>query len=410
MRYALIIVLCMSFTVAFGDWIQLGPEGGNLYAMAVAPSNDNIAYVAPYGATAAVHKSTNGGATWIKVTPFSGYVYALAVDHTNPDIVYATASSYVYRTTNGGGSWTSSVVGSNTYNYDIAVHPTNPAVILACGYRYTGTQWVMNVSRSTNSGSTWTNLGLTTDQGYGYSIGIDRTNPNNVYVGGYTYVTTYLPKVFKSTDGGLSFADISGVIPSSAYWVYAVKVHPTNSNIVYAGTYIGGIYRSTDAGANWTQASTYYYINSLATTRAAPSVVYAGGSGAVYKSTNDGASWTTTGTGVSGSYVRNVAVGQTQVNTVYAANNVGCYKSTSAGASWFPSNFGLFFASIGTMNIHRSVRSTIYVEFSGVGIYRSVNSGTTWTKLADFLSCGNICAIATHNTDPNSVLALEGSG
>lgn len=63
----------------------------------------------------------------------------------------------------------------------------------------------------------------------------------------------------------------------------AIAVHPTDPNIVYAGTAQGGLYRTIDGGATWTLNS-----NRL----------YAGTDIGVYTSPDGGASWTPFGTGL----------------------------------------------------------------------------------------------------------------
>ena len=59
----------------------------------------------------------------------------------------------------------------------------------------------------------------------------------------------YKPYVFKTTDGGKNFANITGDLPANAY-VHVVTEDPKNPNLLYAGTELG-LYASYNGGANW---------------------------------------------------------------------------------------------------------------------------------------------------------------
>jgi len=76
-------------------------------------------------------------------------------------------------------------------------------------------------------------------------------DPNNVNTAYVTVANFGLPNVFKTTNLNANpptWTNISGTIPQVP--VSAFVVHPTNSNILYAGTDIG-VYVSTNAGASW---------------------------------------------------------------------------------------------------------------------------------------------------------------
>ncbi len=58
--------------------------------------------------------------------------------------------------------------------------------------------------------------------------------------------------VFRSTDGGSTWADRGGDLPDIP--VNAIVVDPADANTLYAGT-DHGVYRTVDAGATWTDFS-----------------------------------------------------------------------------------------------------------------------------------------------------------
>lgn len=77
-----------------------------------------------------------------------------------------------------------------------------------------------------------------------------RTNANTVYVSFDRHkFDDYKPYVFKSTDGGKSFTNITGNLPANAY-VHVVREDTRNPNLLYAGTEIG-LFATYDNGKNW---------------------------------------------------------------------------------------------------------------------------------------------------------------
>ncbi len=412
--YWSLILLLLPLWLVFGQWQAMGPTGGNFRAMAMAPGNDNIIYLAAAGSPSTIWKTTDAGNNWTRVGAVSDNVYSLAVDPTNTNIIYAGGVNYMSRSTNGGVSWTTQSLPSyHWYLYDTRVHPTTPTVIMATCWIYYNNNYHMGFLKSTNSGTTWVSetLSVGDDYSYAYGMCIDPTNPNNVYVGGYRYISgAYTPTVYKSTDGGNTFF-LTGTIASSAYYVYSVAVHQTNSNYVYAGT-LYGVYRSTDAGANWTLVSptSCYYNYSLTTTPANVNLLYSGYSGVIYRSTDAGATWTSHNTGLSGSTFYGIAASRTVATNVYAANNVDFFKSTNTGANWTAAHNGLYAVPVTAMINAPSAQSRIYIDCEGNAQYCSTNNGGTWTALSKPLSCGSLCDFAVAYDDPNYLLEFEGSG
>ncbi len=417
MRYKItMMVLLVSFPagILIGQWQSMGPPGGNFRAMAMAPSNDNIIYLAAYGSPSSIWKTMDAGNNWSRVGSVSDNVYSLAVDPTNVNIVYAGGINYMSRSTNGGINWTTQTLPSyHWYLYETRVHPTTPTTIMASCWIYINSNYHMGFLKSTNSGTTWASETLSVDSSYSYSycMNIDPTNPNNVYVGGYRYVSSiYTPTVYKSTDGGNTFA-LTGTIVSTSYYVYSVAVHQTNSNYVYAGT-MYGVYRSTNGGASWTIASptSYYYNYSLTTTPANVNLLYSSGSGIIYRSTDAGATWASSNLGLTGSYFYGLAASRTIATNVYAANNTDYYRSTNTGANWAYAHNGLNAAPVTAMINAPSAPSTIYIDNDGSSQVRSTNNGATWTSLTKPLTCGSLCDFAVAYNNPNYLLEFEGSG
>jgi hypothetical protein len=408
----IIIFILVFCSLGIAEWESIGPYGGYLGAIAKAPSDDAIIYVASYANKAKIFRSTNAGVTWTKMGSVDTfYVYSMAVDPIDPDIIYAGSNMCVYKSTNGGATWTGYSV-SDYYIFGLAVHPTSRSTVFAVGRVYTGSVYVMGFFKSTNGGMSWTNTELSSFNGISYCIALDHSDPSTIYVGGYYYDSLFHPSVCKSTDGGTNFIEVSSGISSSGMYVKSLAVHPGNPNIIYAGTYYEGIYRSVNAGTSWSLASSGVFIASLATTQADPTIAYAGSDTIIYKSTDSGASWFVTGTGFGGMYKisRGIVTSQSQASIVYTIDNRGVFKTTNSGSDWFETNIGINMASIADFGIAPSLPSTIYTEFEALGVFKSMNNGSDWTSLPTPLDCGFICEFAIDYSNPDRIFGLEGLG
>ena len=197
----------------------------------------------------------------------------------------------------------------------------------------------------------------------------------------------------------------------------AVTGVPGGGSTFYFGSVDGGVWKTTDAGVTWNPVFDGQPIASIGALEVAPSnpnVLYAGtgesdirsalssGDG-VYKSTDAGQTWKNIGLRDSRQISRIVIDPQNAdivyvgvLGHAYAFNNErGVYKSSDGGATWTRVlNKGagvgvsdLAIASeqpnilfVGTWGALRPPWSTYAPrQLSGAGIYRSTDSGVTWT-------------------------------
>jgi photosystem II stability/assembly factor-like uncharacterized protein len=188
----------------------------------------------------------------------------------------------------------------------------------------------------------------------------------------------------------------------------------------YFGAVDGGVWKTTDAGVTWNpifDGQPVASIGALAVAPSNPNILYAGtgesdirsalstGDG-VYKSTDGGQTWRNIGLQDSRQISRIVVDPQNPdvvyvgvLGHAYAPNDTrGVYKSTDGGANWTRvldkgpnigvSDLAIAIASpnilfAGTWNAHRPPWSTYApLQGPGGGIYRSTDSGATWTQLA----------------------------
>jgi photosystem II stability/assembly factor-like uncharacterized protein len=131
----------------------------------------------------------------------------------------------------------------------LAESPQKPGVIWA------GTD-DGNLQVTTDGGKSWTNVNknvpnLPADSSISH-VELSRRDANTVYVAVDRHkFNDYRPYVFKTTDGGKTFANITSNLPEKAY-VHVVTEDPKNPNLLYAGTELG-LYASYNGGASWTE-------------------------------------------------------------------------------------------------------------------------------------------------------------
>lgn len=238
----------------------------------------------------------------------------------------------------------------------IAISPTNANLILVGSP--TGGIW-----RSTDGGANFTPVADNlTDISIG-SIAFAPSNPAIVYAGaGENNNHPYFGQgVLKSTDGGATWAKISGATLTGPGVVRQVAVDPADPTLVYAvqfitkntttnGNIASGFWRSTDGGVTWTKTFSGLFRN-MAIRPGTPQTLYLGvqrndtngGAAGVYRSTNGGANWsivyTSPFTTTSDVRVAVTAADNTKAYVYIGGNNGGSRLlqvdvSSNAGDTW----------------------------------------------------------------------------
>ncbi|MBN2620574.1 hypothetical protein JXB22_05720, partial [candidate division WOR-3 bacterium] len=395
----------------YAGWEAIGPYGGFLRCLEINPLDPAVLYTACYRAPCKIFRSTDHGETWKHISTVPNYVYCIECDPVNPNIMYAGSYADIYKSTDNGFTWTIYDMPGYEINA-LCIRSDTTSIIYATGMKYSGGQYLMHFFRSRDAGVSWDTLRLVNYGGYAYDLAVDPQDLNTIYIGGYYYDSLAHPCIFKSTDGGNSFREQSLGLTSTCQRVQSLAVHPTNSNIVYAGTYYDGIYRSTDAGVSWHHVSGGgWFFSSMATTPAAPNIAYAASDTIIYLTTDSGDTWVRSDSGYAGSRRthRCVRIDPAEPNLVYTTDYHGFYKSTNNGVSWCASNRCINIAQINAMTVCPSSPEIVYAYDEGYGLYRSTNCGSDWTTVSSPFAC-RLGDLVIHNWDPDILLALEGDG
>ena len=161
------------------------------------------------------------------------------------------------------------------------------------------------------------------------SIASDSVDPNRVYAAVGTYTNSWDPKngaVMRSSDRGASWQKanlpfkLGGNMPGRGMGE-RLAVDPNRNSVLYLGAPSGkGLWRSTDSGASWSQVANFPNVGNYAQDPSDTSG---------YASDNQGIVWVTfdESTGTAGSATKTVYVG-------VADKDNAVYRSTDAGATW----------------------------------------------------------------------------
>ncbi len=240
-----------TLTGALDDWEAI--LGGDGMYVIVDYTNSNIIYAESQWGNLA--KSIDGGVTFnYALNGISGdeptnWSTPVVIDPLNPNILYY-GTDRVYRTTNKASSWTaiSPKLTSGFYSprlgtvTTIAIAPSNT------NYIYAGTDdsyiWV-----SKNNGTNWTKISSGLPTRWVTRLVVDPLNENTVYAT-FSGLRWKDPEshVYKSTNAGETWIDISANLPDSP--VNAFAVYPANTNVLCLGSDIG-MFISYNKGESW---------------------------------------------------------------------------------------------------------------------------------------------------------------
>ncbi|MBW6461249.1 MAG: T9SS type A sorting domain-containing protein, partial [Bacteroidales bacterium] len=202
-------------------------------------------------------RSTNGGYSFM--TAMSGISSSdrknwntpVVFDPNNPQVLYYGANR-LYKSVNRAVSW--QVISPDLTNGGggmNVVWGTITSISVAASnsqYVYIGTD-DGNVWRTSNGGANWTWLSESLPDRWVTRVAADPMNHNIVYVtfSGYRY-DSYLPHIFRSTDAGGTWNDITGILPDMP--VNDIIPDPSLDSTLYIATDFG-VYVTRDLGVNW---------------------------------------------------------------------------------------------------------------------------------------------------------------
>lgn len=445
----------LSSTVNGTSWTNRSDLGLVTGAMSASPTDANIVFV---GASSSVNTGTTftplamGGFTTNSVFTPGMESLALAADYATTHRVWVgTAATGVYLSNDGGNTWSNSSDGMTATSIRaLAVHPIDNTRLFA-GYGDSLTEPSQAFFRSLASG-TWTasNTGLNAYQLR--SIYIDPTTTSTVggtviYASGSGFDSSpnhndYNSGIYKSLDGGLTWATMSGGIP----------VRGTGHQAGFLRTIIGDP-RSCDARSPTAALCTSGPLQTLYVTGAGISGNDAAGTHhyRVMKSTDAGATWADSSAGLPAdspfdfSCPYDIVAGVTPIvmdpsdsNILYigafaiaadaACNDTtphaasGVYKTINGGATWSLASTGLpTYAGSTTvlenlsLAIDPSNPQTLWVSTKNLNtdpqapgeIYKTIDGGAHWSVSNAGINGPDIRALLVDASNPGTIYAAS---
>ncbi len=331
-----------------------------------------------------------------------------------PDGAYESALAHVkkmnsspFQKTLGGWNWVplgpTNIAGRIR---DIAVNPQNPSIvyIAAAG----GGVW-----KTTNEGSTWSPLTDFMPMLRIDCLDMHPTNPDILLAGcGEGWVVwqgglMWGKGIYRTNDGGASWTLIPSTNANQFQYVYDVAFDPFNPTTILAAT-DAGVYRSSDDGATWSRKLPFGTATAIQVEfgRKTQGLVYGVLKGrSISKSTDAGLTWSDITTGKSAidatSFSRiEIAVAPSDdrillasyITSASSEACIGIYKTTDAGSNWtklsIPTNEynnDTYVGAQGTYNnilrFHPTDPTIVYA--GGIDLYRSNTGGASWSRISN---------------------------
>jgi photosystem II stability/assembly factor-like uncharacterized protein len=346
-------------------WRMIGPfRAGRVNAVSGVTGQPDTFYFGSVGG--GVWKTTNAGRTWKPIfdSQPTASIGAIGIAPPNPDVIYVGTGEPdmrdsiqfgdgMYKSIDAGKSW-KHVGLENTFQIGrVIVDPKTPNTVFvaALGNAY-GPNPGRGVYRSRDGGASWQRVLFKNEDVGAIDLAFDPANSQTVYATlwnvrrppWFIYTPANGPGagIFKSTDGGTTWREISERIPAEGRGHIGIAVAPTKRNRIYAvvDAKEGGVFRSDDAGATWTRLSADkrlwdrgWYFEKVTVDPKNADVVYVMNT-SVYRSTDAGKTWTAIKGAPGGDDYHQLWINPDDPKRMVLASDQGGIVTVDGAATW----------------------------------------------------------------------------
>lgn len=367
----------------------------------------------------------------------SGRIDCIAFHPTDSNTFYIGApTGGIWKTTDGGRHWTplGDMLASIGIS-DIALYPGHPdTIFIATGDRDAGDLYSVGILRSNDGGATWEETGLSLSREEKHRVNRLIIRPDQPD----TMIAAMSNGLYLITNEGM---DVRRIVNGK---FKDIELMPGKSSVIYAATYGNGatVYRSTDGGKTFREISNGLDKSKmgrikLAVTPDKPAAVYLVGTDkktsglyGVYRSFDNGTHWTMLLSGETTNILGNSATGDSDdgqgwydlamaIDPENASHmlvgGINIWESTNGGGSWHLKTWGYpEYSEHGVAYIHVDQHTLRFQPGTGAlfagndgGLYKSNDKGGSFTNLSFNLPILQIYRIST--TDQKRATAMMGS-
>ena len=228
---------------------------------------------------AALFRTTNGGASWHELAGLRGHatgsqwmpgaggmcLHTILLDPSKPQrILCAISAAGTFRSDDGGQSWKAINQGLHSEQipdptaeighcvHRIAMHPSNPDTL------FMQKHW--DVMRSDDGGDSWREISGNLPSDFGFPIAVHAHEPDTIYVIPIVSDSLHYPpegklRVYRSRSGGEQWEALTRGLPQEHCYVNVLRDAMAVDNAdpcgIYFGTTGGQVYVSNDSGDSW---------------------------------------------------------------------------------------------------------------------------------------------------------------
>ncbi|MFM7154265.1 MAG: WD40/YVTN/BNR-like repeat-containing protein, partial [Bacteroidota bacterium] len=378
------------------NWTHLtnGMQISQMYRLGVSQTTNAV--IAGLQDNGTKLRSANG--TW--TDELGGDGMECAIDYSNAQYMYGELYyGDFFRSSNGGTSWTDinpgGQDGTGAWVTPYIISSNNPAT-LYIGYN--------DVYKTTDRGNTWTAISTSLSTSNLTVLADAPSDANVIYAGRSS-------ALYRTINGGTNWATMT--IPAGAGSMTYLCVSPTDANVIYAAmsNYTAGskVYKSTNGGASWTNISgtlPNVPANCIIYQKGSPEGLYVGMDVGVYYRDNITNAWALVGTGLP-----NVIVDELEIKY-----DTGKLRAATYGRGLWETDINCVSPAVNAPTVTQPTctvtTGTIVVNATGnATLEYSINGGTSWQTSSTFanLATGNYNIVVRLQVSPTCSTVYSGN-